>query len=79
MMSVDLAGFYASRLLPVRSKDFDDAYLSDIIATWDTSRRSYRSPRVHIELELGQDVHCSHKHYELSTRRRPTRVPEIER
>jgi len=65
VMEVSTSGFYAWRADPVRRKDLDDAYLSDIIVDiWTMSRRSYGSPRVHAELRLGQDVHCSRKRVE---------------
>ena len=62
VMRVSTSGFYAWQAEPVRSKDLDDAYLSDtIVDIWTMSRRSYGSPRVHAELRLGQDVCCSCK------------------
>ena len=65
VMRVSTSGFYAWRANPVRSKDLDDAYLSDtIVDIWTMSRRSYGSPRVHAELKLGQDVRCSRKRVE---------------
>jgi putative transposase len=49
----------------VRTKDLDDAYLSDtIVDIWTMSRRSYASPRVHAELKLGQDMRCLRKRVE---------------
>ena len=48
VMKVSTSGFYAWRANPVRSKDLEDAYLSDtIVDIWTMSRRSYGSPRVH--------------------------------
>ena len=65
VMRVSTSGFYAWRANPVRSKDLDDAYLSDtIVDIWTMSRRSYGSPRVHAELKLGSDVRCSRKRVE---------------
>ncbi len=65
VMRVSTSGFYAWQAHPVRSKDLDDAYLSDtIVDIWTMSRRSYGSPRVHAELKLGQDVRCSRKRVE---------------
>ena len=52
VMRVSTSGFYAWQAHPVRSKDLDDAYLSDtIVDIWTMSRRSYGSPRVHAELQ----------------------------
>jgi len=60
VMRVSTSGFYAWQAEPVRTKDLDDAYLSNtIVDIWTMSRRSYGSPRVHAELKLGQDVRCS--------------------
>ena len=65
VMRVSTSGFYAGQAHPVRSKDLDDAYLSDtIVDIWTMSRRSYGSPRVHAELKLGLDVRCSRKRVE---------------
>ena len=65
VMRVSTSGFYAWQAHPVRSKDLDDAYLSDtIVDIWTMSRRSYGSPRVHAELKLGLDVRCSRKRVE---------------
>ncbi len=45
VMRVSTSGFYAWRANPVRSKDLEDAYLSDtIVDIWTMSRRSYGSP-----------------------------------
>ena len=44
-MKVSTSGFYAWQAHPVRSKDLDDAYLSDtIVDIWTMSRRSYGCP-----------------------------------
>ena len=65
VMRVSTSGFYAWQAEPVRTKDLDDAYLSNtIVDIWTMSRRSYGSPRVHAELKLGQDVRCSRKRIE---------------
>ena len=65
VMRVSTSGFYSWQAEPVRSKDLDDAYLSNtIVDIWTMSRRSYGSPRVHAELKLGQDVRCSRKRVE---------------
>ena len=65
VMRVSTSGFYAWRASPVRSKDLEDAYLSDtIVDIWTMSRRSYGSPRIHAELKLGQGVRCSRKRVE---------------
>ena len=65
VMKVSTSGFYAWQAHPVRSKDLDDAYLSDtIVDIWTMSRRSYGAPRVHAELKLGLDVRCSRKRVE---------------
>ncbi len=62
VMRVSTSGFYSRQAEPVRAKDLDDAYLSNtIVDIWTMSRRSHGSPRVHAELKLGQDVHCSRK------------------
>jgi putative transposase len=65
VMRVSTSGFYAQQAHPVRSKDLDDAYLSNtIVDIWTMSRRSYGSPRVHAELKLGLHVRCSRKRVE---------------
>ena len=49
----------------MRARDLDDAYLSDtIVDIWTMSRHTYGSPRVHAELKLGLNVHCSRKRVE---------------
>ena len=45
VMRVSTSGFYAWRANPVRTKDLEDAYLSDtIVDIWTMSRRSYGRP-----------------------------------
>jgi len=65
VMGVSTSGFYSWQAEPVRSKDLDDAYLTDtIVDIHRMSRRSYGSPRVHAELRLGEGINCSRKRVE---------------
>ncbi len=52
---VSTSGFYAWRAAPISARDFADAALTDIIFDIHVmSRRSYGSPRVWLELRLGE-------------------------
>jgi putative transposase len=65
VMGVSTTGFYAWRAEPVSARDWADAELTNrIFDIHRMSRRSYGSPRVHAELRLGEDVHCSRKRVE---------------
>ena len=65
VMKVSTSGFYAWQANPVRTKDLNDAYLTDtIVDIHRMSRRSYGSPRVHAELRLGEGISCSRKRVE---------------
>ncbi|MDP8928211.1 MAG: IS3 family transposase [Actinomycetota bacterium] len=60
------SGFYAWRAAPISARDLADAALTDIIFDIHTmSRRSYGSPRVWLELRLGErGLVCSRKRVE---------------
>jgi len=65
VMKVSTSGFYSWQANPVRTKELNDAYLTDtIVDIHRMSRRSYGSPRVHAELRLGEGISCSRKRVE---------------
>ncbi len=65
-MGVSTSGFYAWRAAPISVRDLADAALTDIIFDIHVrSRRSYGSPRVWLELRLGErGLACSPKRVE---------------
>ena len=65
VMKVSTSGFYQWRARPCSDRDYADAVLTNtIIDIHRMSRRSYGSPRVYVELRLGQDTFCSRKRVE---------------
>jgi putative transposase len=65
VMKVSTSGFYQWRAQPVSDRDWADAILTNtIVDIHRMSRRSYGSPRVHAELRLGEEIHCSRKRVE---------------
>ena len=65
VMKVSTSAYYAWLANPISQRDLDDAYLTNtIVDIHRMSRRSYGSPRVHAELRLGLDLHCSRKRVE---------------
>ncbi len=65
VMKVSTSGFYAWKACPVSDRDWADAILTNTIVDIDRmSRRSSGSPRVHVELRLGEGIRCSRKRVE---------------
>ncbi|MDQ4090623.1 MAG: IS3 family transposase [Actinomycetota bacterium] len=65
VMKVSTSAYYAWLANPISQRDLDDAYLTNtIVDIHRMSRRSYGSPRVHAELRLGLELHCSRKRVE---------------
>jgi putative transposase len=65
VMKVSTSGFYQWRSQPVSDRDWADAVLTNtIVDIHRMSRRSYGSPRIHAELRLGEEIHCSRKRVE---------------
>jgi hypothetical protein len=60
VMKVSRAGFYQRRSEPVTDAELAEAYAANtVFDIWAMSRRSYGSPRVRDELQLGMGQRCS--------------------
>ena len=60
VMGVSTSGFYQRRSEPVTDRELAEAYAANTVRDiWTMSRRSYGSPRVRLELQLGLGERCS--------------------
>lgn len=60
VMGVSTSGFYQRKCQPVTDRELAEAYVANTVRDiWTMSRRSYGSPRVRQELQLGLGRRCS--------------------
>ena len=60
VMKVSTSGFYQRKAQPVADTELAEAYAANKVHDiWTMSRHSYGSPRICVELRLGQGVHRS--------------------